>query len=254
MLEPQYAKSLHGASGATRFVHSARLIRLLGWLSILGLSLVIAAASITGFYTKWNFYNDVPAISLSTMLDGNASRPFAYRRLIVDSVNAVDDITSPQIDELADRALGMKSSYFAFPSAVVASHSKAMRFKLVYLLTYLAAIALLAAGYAFARSEGIEPIAAGAGASLFLLLFPLLQSTGGYFYDYSESAFFLLFLLLARKGWWQAMLVVALFATWNKESFFFFAVTAFPLLLERKSLRTSAVIVAACIIVAGLTY
>lgn len=234
----------------------ARRLAILSRLVILGLALVIAAASFNGFYTKWAFRDADPKLSLNSMLDGTAGRPFAYRRLIVDAANAIDRVAPPAAGRVAERLLHKPdgSFRFAFPAFTGSDPSRAFRFELVYFTTYLAAVALLFVAYALARDEGIEPIAAGAGASLFLLLFPMLQSAGGYFYDYSEAVFFCLFLVLARRAWWPAMLAVAVLATWNKESFFFFALTAFPLLRARKSLLPSAAITGGCVLLAGLTY
>lgn len=248
------SRSIDGMPRAISSGPRAERLIVLGRCVLLGLALVISAASFSGFYAKWGFRNELPRLSLDAMLDGNASRPFAYRRLVVDAVNLIDREAPSRIKDGAKRVLRMSKFHFAFPEVVHNDSSKALRFELVYVITYLSVVALLLASYRFAKSEGLQPIAAGIGATIFIILFPMLMSNGGYFYDYLESFFFVLFLLLARKGCWPAMLLVALLATWNKESFFFFALTAFPLLRERKSLLASAMIIAASIAIAGLTY
>ncbi|MCJ2139673.1 hypothetical protein [Methylobacterium sp. E-066] len=174
----------------------------------------------------------------------------------MDTVNAIDQVAPHAVKLFASRVLHRQDGgpRLAFPSFVEGDSSKILRYELVYFITYSSAIALILLGYKLARSEGFEPIAAGAGAASFMLIFPVMQSFGGYFYDYIELAFFCLFLLLARRAWWPAMLVVTVLATWSKESFFFFAVTAYPLLRERKSPPMSAAITAGCVILAGLTY
>ncbi|MGU3667151.1 hypothetical protein ACLBX9_23425 [Methylobacterium sp. A49B] len=174
----------------------------------------------------------------------------------MDTVNAIDQVAPPAVRLLAAHFLHRRDGTprLAFPSFVESDSSKILRYVLVYFITYLSAVALTVLGYMLARSEGFGPFACGAGAASFMLIFPLMQSFGGFFYDYIELAFFCLFLLLARKAWWPAMLAVTVLATWSKESFFFFALTAYPLLRERKSVPMSAAITASCVALAGLTY
>ena len=99
-----------------------------------------------------------------------------------------------------------------------------------------------------------DPIAGTLGAMLFVLLIPLLETSGGYFYDFTELFFFAAAILLAIHGNWLGLLILTPFAEVNKESFFFFLIALYPFFRLRFSLRETAIKLGLPIVLAGLIY
>ncbi|HEX5539716.1 MAG TPA: hypothetical protein VFX01_07995, partial [Methylophilaceae bacterium] len=84
--------------------------------------------------------------------------------------------------------------------------------------------------------------AATLAAFTFALIFPVMLTEGGYFYDMSELLFMALAMLLAIRGRLLLLAIVVALATFNKESFLFFVITLYPFLRKRFSFRTTAAI------------
>ncbi len=53
---------------------------------------VIAAAVINGFYTKWRLNDGHPALGLSQMVEGTAHRPYVYRQFVPAVVNGIQGL------------------------------------------------------------------------------------------------------------------------------------------------------------------
>ncbi|MDO7844616.1 hypothetical protein [Sphingomonas immobilis] len=237
------------------------LRRLLPIVTFAFLSLAICAASFNGFFDKWGFRDESPDFSLKANLDGTAQRPFAYRRLMVDTVQAVAGALPGSAERMAEKIVRTDKGEMRvkLDPAIVAVPAYTLRYLLMYALTLATVVVLLAAAYRLGRDSGAGPPAAYAGAAAFVLVFPMLQSVGGYFYDFLETALFCLFLIAAQRRSWWAMLALAALGSWNKESYLFFILTALPLVVvpvlhNRAAAIRAAIPVGASVIVAGLVY
>ena len=85
-------------------------------------------------------------------------------------------------------------------------------------------------------------------------MLPILETRGGYFYDYPELLAFSLALLFALRGWAIPLILLAIPAAMNKESFLFFSITLLPILLNRMSWLKAVATVGAAAVVSGATY
>lgn len=218
---------------------SGSTLKAIRLVALLLLSCAIAGASFSGYMQKWGFRDD-PRLSLQAHFDGTADRPFAYRRLFVDIADAVAPAaSSPQPSVTQPPAT---DPYYAG------------RFRIVYALTFASLLLLLWSGYRLLQGSGFSRLVSYAASAALVLLFPMIQAQGGYWYDFAETAFFCLFLIAARRGAWPAMLLIAAIAAWNKESFLFFALTAWPLVREGRLHRFATLSVAAAAVIAGVVY
>ena len=85
-------------------------------------------------------------------------------------------------------------------------------------------------------------------------MFPILETFGGYFYDFGELLFLSLATLFAIKGYWIELILISPIAEYNKESFLFFVATLLPLLTINFSKKKSFFIVTTAIFLSGLVY
>ncbi len=225
-------------------------------LALLFLGFTVSAATFNGFYQKWDFRDDATNNSIKEYLDGTAKRPWAYRRMVPDLVNATEQALPAATRQMLVTRLRTDTGgpVSGVTSPIANADAYILRYHMIYYGLFLAMCALLAAMYAFLRTSGSAPLPAFAAASASMLLMPYIQSIGGYFYDYIEYLFMLLFLICALRGPTALMVVLAALAAWNKESFLFFVPAAFPFLRARLGVRPAALWLGACGFVAGLVY
>jgi hypothetical protein len=229
-----------------------RLPAVLAYLIVL---LLVSAASFNGFYDKWGFRDDRPRFSVQLMLDGEADRPFVYRRLNVWVAQAISDVTPEQVKVAVQSRAKVwdESSKIGPDHTLAASPQEFWRYNVLYYLTFLewfAAVTVLAA--LCGRYVGL---AAGAGAaSVFALVFPILLSVGGYFYDFPEILFFASAAYAASRGWLVPLAAIVLVGTANKETMVFFAPTLIPFLALRYGWIRATALSGALSVAAGLVY
>ena len=202
---------------------------------------IAASAALMGFYVKWMGRMNDPRSdqSLYSMIDGNAMRPFAYRRLVPDLTNWITNQLPQGFKDAHVQHIRFVFSTISDSVQIVPGYE--YKFILVYCATF--AFALLAV-YAMSRlcsAMGTSPAIALITPIIFILLIPYFQSMGGFFYDYSELAFFAIAFLFALRYHWLWLIPIAMLGTWNKESFLIFIPTLYPLIRQRAS-RTSSVI------------
>lgn len=225
------------------------------WFCLLVAILLACAASFSGFYQKWQLREGYhPRLSVMAIIDGDAARPFVYRRLLPAAAllaerNLSADAKSRFVgwfelsaplhfapERMPDVPAQMRFSYFA-----------------IYCLAFFsllgAAFLLLAAA---GRNHGVP--AAAAAVILFLLLLPVLQTKGGYFYDFSELMFLAAALALAPTRWAPLIVLLAVPATYNKESFLFFLPALLPFLWARYGFWKGAAMLAAAGLASLLVY
>ena len=189
----------------------------------------------------------------AAMLDGRAERPFAYRRLVPDILNAIDAMVPAATQDriFAQRsAEGVPETQKYLASPLAASR--------VYFLRYYAElylnVAFIFAGIVLAYRLGLgvgysRPIAALAAIGLF---FVAAYFGPEYIYDYPELACMLLLVWAAIRLDWYWLLPIVALGTYNKESFLFYLIALYPFLRNRASAKLAALRLASLMLVAGL--
>ncbi len=203
------------------------------------LCLLTASASFHGFYSKWGMREDEAArFGLQAMFEGTAERPWAYRQLMPATATAIDgalpaslkEKVTPKLVEMA-RALHFKQEATAGP-ALATQPAYALRYYLVYFMAFGALLCAMPLLIRLPRGQGISFEASLVAAIFFMLLFPVLETIGGYYYDLGELFFMAAYLLLLPDRRWRWLCIpLAVIASINKESFLFFIVTTAPLCL-----------------------
>lgn len=192
---------------------------------------LVAASSFHGFFAKWTFRDSLESnctLCFSGMLEGTASRPFVHRRLIIDTSNAIAQI----LPESAKKPFYKLSNRISkeYGRSVVKPDQK-VQYAITYLISFVAYfLALLIFVHVTYTVTG-SLLSATVGTSLFALLFPVLETGGGYYYDLGELFFFSISILACLKRKYYLLLLITPFATFNKESFFFFIPTLAPFIV-----------------------
>lgn len=237
----------HGASALDQTVGAAFILAVVYAL--------VAAAAFNGFYIKWKMHDGHSGQSLVAMLDGTAHRPYVYRQLL------------PQTAELIERALPEAARDYlatrlatggrALKQPIGAEAGKpgyVIRYRIVYYLTFLTLFLSLFALRSVCLFAGVQRPAATIAPAIFVLMVPVLQTRGGYFYDLPELLVFALAARLALGGHVVPLLLLAVPGTANKEAFFFYCLALLPLLRVRLSLRAAVATALGATLVSGLTY
>jgi hypothetical protein len=226
---------------------------------------VAAAASFNGFYDKWHFREEgVPGgqnahlYGFEKIVDGTASRPFAYRQLVPTMANWIDRMTPSSLKmSLYNHQGNSQSPYFIalFDSPMARNQVYFFRYFVVYAVTFAFVLLAVYAMYLVCAAAGLSPPAAVFAPVVVILLIPYFLSIGGYFYDYPELAFMALAVWVALKFDWWWLIPVAALGTWNKESFLLFVLTLYPILRGRNS-RPKAMISTGvlCLVCAAVYY
>lgn len=215
-----------------------------------------AAASFNGFYRQYHFAEGFDARGdFKAMIDGTASRPFIFRRLVPVTANLIDRVTPQRVKDRLSAARSQSGKPFYqvfFDTSEALDPNYSYRYLVTYFIVFLAVWVAACGLYEVCRNEGIPRAPALAASSATILVFPYLGSEAfTTTYDYVELAFFALAFLVARKGNWWWLIPIVFFATLNKESFVFFLVTLYPL-LRSKLPRWKAASVLAFLEVIGL--
>jgi hypothetical protein len=224
---------------------------------------LLAAASFGGFYTKWHFreagvpggaglYGD-QRYGLAEILDGTAARPYVYSQFIPTVANWLDR-TVPQSTK--DWIYGNIQDTTPIQNAIATSKLAGdpkffFRYWTVYTLIFLSAWLAVVAMYLVCKALGAPRLVCLLAPSIVILLFPWIETLGGYFYDYPDLAFLALAVWISlRYPWWLLIPVVALGA-WNRESFILIIPALYPLLRQRTS-RPQAITAIAAMAVTGI--
>ena len=219
------------------------------------ITFIIAAASFGGFFLKWEF-RDGTDHSAIEMLDGTAKRPFVYRQLLPAMANLVEQVTPERINQgfqnwLAADPLKHNLIHRFFPNAIDSTNmAYSVRYYALYGLTFGALFLAIFALRAVCQEFHPDIPAATLAAFTFALIFPVMLTEGGYFYDMPELLFMALAVLLALRGHVVWLVILTALATYNKESFLLFVITLYPFLRTRFSLRGTLVIQAILLAIA----
>ena len=201
-----------------------RILRM-GMLALVYLTVSVLVAS--RFVDVWGFRQDHAEYGLMRLIDGTAHRPYVYRRLSPDIVDAAARAVhrfildgDPQ-QRQALRQFLLTDSPLTNKMATQEKWDveKSLRIHVAYVYVVLSLLAVLILARALLTScirasqafYDYAPVAAE-------LLLPLTFWRGGYIYDFAELAFLLaaLLALLHDKVW--LYLVVFIIAITNKES------------------------------------
>ncbi|QVQ25835.1 hypothetical protein [Achromobacter deleyi] len=247
----------------TRFFSSAGY----RWFLLSCAYVVIAAAVINGFYTKWRLNDGHPALGLSQLVEGTAHRPYVYRQFLPALANGIQgmlpEATVARISErLADpRRVNSRSGLaMRYPGSEALIPAVTLRYHLVYYLTFFALLAALFVMRRVCLQAGADAVAATAAPAILALLLPFFLTEGGYFYDFVELLFMMSAVLLAMGVSRHTplrvlgLLALAGLATWNKEAFFFFTPALYPLLRRNLPRAHAAALAAALLFVCGCVY
>lgn len=172
------------------------------------------------------------------ILDGTAAKPYIYRQLVPTLANWMDRITP---NSIKNGLYTVRGDYehslpaVLFDSPIARSQTYFFRYLVVYIATFLFSLLAVYAMYLVCTALKMHPAAAVLAPVVVILLFPYIQTIGGYFYDFPELAFLALAAWIAfRFDWWWIIPVAAL-GTWNKESFLLAIPALYPIIRLRSS-------------------
>lgn len=218
------------------------------WLMLVVIYFVVASASFSGYFSKWQFRDDTPEYALPGMLDGTADRPYVYRQLLPIIVNGIERALPDSVKNRAEILLSDSNRYhhpiaWFYPNATDASNPQyALRYYLIYGLSFAALLLAMFALRALCIDMQTNHIAATLAPMAFAAILPLLLTEGGYFYDLPELLFMTMAVRFSLRGRVLGLLVITALATLNKESFLFFVLTLFPFLRSRFSVKTTLMV------------
>jgi hypothetical protein len=223
---------------------------------LIGLYFIVAAAAFSGFYEKWGFRDTDPKFSFVAMIEGTGDRPYVYRQLLPALANGAQAALPESAVAALTQALytpkgELKSKIASSPAG---DPQYALRYHLIYYGTFLILLASLFAMRAMCLAAGYDPFVATAAPAIFTLFLPILQSVGGYYYDFSELGFMALAVLMCFKGRILWLVPLSVLATWNKESFLFFLLTLYPLMRASRPREETAATLGACLFASLATY
>ena len=198
---------------------------------------LVAAASYAGFVAKWGFRDGSDRFSLERILDGTAHRPFVYRQLVPIIANEIERITPEKISTKIVNVYNFGPFRYYNKATNLSNKTNAYKYKWI-IIYWMGFFFLLVSLYLLKNTLslfGVSEVASILAPCLFSLFLPIIQTVGGYYYDFSELFFMaLVMLLMIKNHYWLAVATVC-FATLNKESFVFFIPTLFPLVTFSKN-------------------
>lgn len=216
-------------------------------LILLFMAFIVASAAFGGFFEKWTF-RDGTKFSAVAMMDGTAERPFVYRQLVPTVTNLIDQVTPDQIRNKFQSALAENPEkrnfiWRYFPNATESAQAENLwRYYVFYGLTFSCMFLAILAMRQLCIMVTHDKPAATLAAFVMALIFPILQTEGGFFYDIPELLFMALAVIFAMRGQWLALALLTAAATYNKESFLFFVIALYPFLRMHYSAKGSVLI------------
>ena len=218
------------------------------------LMLIMTAVSYGGYYAKWSVtvHNMHP---FEIMIEGSQEpRPYVYRqfvpvltRTIVNSMS--EDAKAKWIEKFDDKLEFDK----IYPVVKIPE-----KYKLEFYVLSLIIFICFFIGNIILRSLMCEilhdEVSGTLVTFLFILLFPLLELGGGYYYDLSELMFLFAAMRFAFNGNYICLFILTPFAEFNKESFLFFLIMLYPITRNHFDLKKSAAIILFAIFIAGMCY
>lgn len=190
------------------------------WLLLIFVYAIVASLVLNAFMFKWGFREDSERFGLQAMLHHSAQRPWVYRVLSPEVVNAVSALFPERLSPAAERWFLERTPLVRYRSpkeSWTLEKSEQWHVAYVYLLLCLLAT-LFAARRLTARLCGVGPAFSDYAPAVGALFLPLTFLHGGYLYDFPELMFMGLCLIAAlRKNLWIYYPLFVL-AVLNKES------------------------------------
>lgn len=218
---------------------------------------VVSAAAFEGFFVKWSFRDSdfqAEKYSFQAIFEGTAHRPFVHRQLLISTSKTISEVLPTD----TKNAITKKIQENNFLDGKFKEVKIQENFLLEYYLVYFLSFACFFFSIFIWRKICIDltkNYTAGTLAPLaFAIIFPYLETFGGYFYDFSELLFFSLAIFFALRGYWLAIIFLTPIAEYNKESFFFFLPTLYFLLKRTQPPKKIIISLGISILLAGLTY
>lgn len=237
------------------------------WISISILFFLVSALTTNTFLIKWGLNEKVPDYSFVAMIEGNASRPFVYRRMIPEMVKGIEYIAPPllvskvfDLFEIKDRAGDFMLGNCRWEKYenihCMGKGWEDSKFRFRYLVTYglMFAFAFFSLWVMRSVCMAISP-----GSNLheifpviFFICLPVTFVRGGYFYDFSELFFLFTLVLAALRERWLLFCVICPIAVINKETIVIVPLLMAPLLVTRLSKYRALVVVVVATALAAL--
>ena len=218
---------------------------------------LVAAASFNGFFAKWAFL-DISIYEQSNsfkyIFAGTAHRPFVYRQLMIDISKGIKKLIPKDEREELTKSLQEHDFIPEYYAKAKIDPSCLIEYHIVYFLAFFFLLISMFIWRQLLSEITGSTIAGTLTACCFALIFPILETVGGYFYDFGELLFFSSAVFFAHRGWWLPLILITPFAEYNKESFFFFVVTLFPLLMAKIGKKKAASVIALCVLISGCVY
>ena len=219
---------------------------------------VIASASFHGFFTKWAFRDEYNAVE--TMMTETAIRPFVYRKLMGDITKGIIHILPEQTKE----NLINKYKENNFIEAQYLKANIPPEFFLEYYILYYISFLFLLSSMFFIRSAfnniTQSNLTGSLVAAIFVMIFPLFETYGGYYYDFGEILFFSISVYLITsprfngKSLFLLFPITAALAAYNKEAFLLILPAFYPLAASKLGRKKAASLLLLSGILGGLTY
>ena len=226
-------------------------------LLLIFLVFVISAAAFEGFFVKWSFRDSdltPERFSFEAMYEGTAHRPFVHRQLLISVSKGVAEILPPETKESLLNKI-QADNFLADKFKEVDLQEKfLLEYYLVYFLSFLCLFASIFVWRKICIDLTGDSLAGTLAPLAFTIIFPYLETFGGYFYDFSELLFFSLATYFSLRGNYLALILITPAAEYNKESFLFFLLTIYPLLRRTQTTRTSIRVLGVSILLALSTY
>lgn len=236
------------------FFDSPKLKKAMNKILLAFIFYTVAAASFNGFFAKWTFQDFDERYSFEEMYAGTAHRPFVHRQLIISIAKTIRSSVPEKTQEKFIAHLE-RHNYIAdtYKNSEV-SQRYIIEYHLVYSISFICLLCTMFILRKICLEITDNKFSGILTPCLFALIFPILETAGGYFYDFSEIFFFALVTFFALKGCWIALILIAPIAEYNKESFLFFIVTLFPLLAAKLGNKKTFFALTTAIFLSGLVY
>ena len=216
---------------------------------------LVAAASFNGFFVKWAFLDVyMERNSFKNIVAETADRPFVNRQLMVKVAKGVETLLPESRKERWVNRLQEHDFIPEYYAKAKIDPSCLLEYHIVYFMTFLCLFISMFIWRQLCADVTGSKLAGTLTACIFSLLFPVLETVGGYFYDFGELLFFSAAALFAYRGWWLPLILITPFAEYNKESFLFFVATLFPLLMVKVGKKKTTFIIAFCVFLSGCVY
>lgn len=182
-----------------RLSDNIKVNRFMNKLLAIILLYLLAAASFSGYFQKYAFREDTPGFSVGRVIEGTADRPWVHRRLLVDISHALAQSVPNQIHQKIEEKQGPLPKWYSKVQLPAGHHTE---YYILYVLSFFFWFAALWMLFLLCRKIIHDDLISACGTALFALLFPLLLTNGGYYYDLAECFFFFSAIYLTSSGKW----------------------------------------------------